>query len=102
MRGISSNPNSKFGPWWSFLPPRGPISKYRSDYEICHQWSPLDKLISCKIKAGTKVVIGNGQSATCSDHLSYPASSARQIYIQDALQNLTRCKVYTGVFKWKS
>ena len=64
--------------------------------------SPLDKLISCKINAGTKVVIGNGQSAACSDYLSYPASSARQIYIQDALQNLTRCKVYTGVFKWKS
>lgn len=27
----NSNPNSQFGRWWSFAPPAGPVSAYRSD-----------------------------------------------------------------------
>ncbi|MEJ2682474.1 MAG: hypothetical protein P8144_13670, partial [Gammaproteobacteria bacterium] len=36
----STNPNSEKGQWWAFYKPKGLVSQYRSDYEICYQWSP--------------------------------------------------------------
>ena len=97
----STNPNSKFGKWWAFQKPAGDISKYRSDYEICYQWSPLDKLVSCTLKADTKVVVGTGQSAECSEFLTYPVSSKQQIYIDDAGNSLTNCTIFQGEFSRK-
>ena len=35
----------------------------------------------CKIKVGTHIVIGPGQSADCSEGLSYAKSSANQVFI---------------------
>jgi len=52
----STNPNSKFGKWWAFQKPTGKISTYRSEYEICYQWSPLDKLVSCILKPEVKLL----------------------------------------------
>ncbi len=75
----STNPNSKMGQWWAFEQPIGKVAKYRSDYEICYQWSPLDQLVRCSLKPGTKVVVGTGQSAECSQYLTYPASDKQQI-----------------------
>ena len=97
----STNPNSKFGQWWAFNKPLGEIAKYRSDYEICYGWSPLDKLVSCTLKAETKVVVGTGQSAECSEYLTYPASDKQQIYMEDPAGSLVDCTVYTGEFSWK-
>ena len=97
----STNPNSKFGKWWAFQKPTGDISKYRSDYEICYQWSPLDKLVSCTLKADTKVVVGTGQSAECSEFLTYPVSNKQQVYIDDASNSLTNCTTFKGEFSWK-
>lgn len=97
----STNPNSQLGDWWAFYEPAGKVAKYRSDYEICYQWSPLDKMTSCTLKAGSKVVIGNGQSAFCSDYLSYPASAALQIYMQNAGEQTDACSSFSGVFKWQ-
>lgn len=97
----STNPNSKFGNWWAFNEPSGSITKYRSDYEICYQWSPLDKLVRCTLKAGTKVVIGTGQSTQCSEYLSYPTSMTQQIYIKNAKNAFDNCEEFDGQFNWK-
>lgn len=97
----STNPNSELGIWWAFHRPEGKVSQYRSDYEICYQWSPLDKLTTCTLKAGVKVVVGTGQSATCSEYLTYPVSAAKQIYIQDAGTSVSNCTVYDAKFSWE-
>jgi hypothetical protein len=97
----STNPNSKFGNWWAFQKPVGKISAYRSGYEICYQWSPLDKLVRCTLKPGTKIVLGTGQSAECSKYLTYPVSDKQQVFIPDAAMVLTNCKVFDGVFSWE-
>lgn len=97
----STNPGSEKGKWWAASKPKGKTAGYREDYEICYQWSPLDKLTSCTLKAGTKVVIGNGQSAECSQYLTYPVSAAQQIYIENAAASVEDCKTYDAVFSWK-
>jgi hypothetical protein len=97
----STNPNSQYGQWWAFNKPEGRIAQYRSDYEICYQWSPLDKMVSCTLKAGTKIVVGNGQSASCSEYLSYPVSAKQQIYLVDAQSAVENCTNYDGVMSWK-
>lgn len=96
----STNPNSQFGDWWAFDRPSGKVSKYRSDYEICYQWSPLDKMTQCTLKADVKVVVGTGQSAVCSEYLTYPTSAKRQIYIEDASQSVIDCTTFDGEFSW--
>ena len=97
----STNPTSKLGQWWAFNQPAGRSAQYREDYEICYQWSPLDKMAKCTLKSGTKVVIGNGQSAKCSQYLTYPVSKKQQIYIADASNAVVSCKVYDGVMAWE-
>jgi len=97
----STNPNSKFGKWWAFQKPSGKISTYRSEYEICYQWSPLDKLVSCTLAPETKIVVGTGQSAECSEYLTYQVSDKQQIYIDNASVSLTGCTIFDGEFSWK-
>lgn len=97
----STNVNSRFGKWWAFNRPAGKVAQYRYDYEICYQWSPLDKLIHCNLNSGAKVIIGTGQSAKCSPYLTYPASTARQIYIEQASTVVSDCKQYDAVFDWR-
>lgn len=96
----STNPNSQYGQWWAFDQPSGPVAQYRADYEICYQWSPLDKLASCTLKAGTKVVVGTGQSAKCSEYLSYPVSETQQIFIVDAADAVADCSISDGMLSW--
>jgi len=97
----STNQNSKLGQWWAFKPPTGKISKYRAEYEICYQWSPLDTLVSCTLKPGVTVVVGTGQSAECSQYLTYSASDKQQIFIKDASMTVTNCTILDGQFSWK-
>lgn len=97
----STNPNSQFGQWWSFQLPSGSTAQYRENYEICYQWSPLDKLVKCTLKPGTKVVVGNGQSAQCSEYLSYPVSKQQQVFITDAADAVHSCESYDSVMSWK-
>ncbi|GIC76551.1 hypothetical protein [Moritella sp. F3] len=96
----SSNSASEFGEWWALKSPRGQIAQYRSDYQICYQWSPLDKMTLCSLKAGAKVVIGTGQSATCSSYLDYPTSAKKQVYVANAEANLFDCNSYNAEFNW--
>jgi len=97
----STNPQSQFGQWWALKKPAGLIANYRKDYEICYQWSPLDKMAKCTLKAGTKVVIGNGQSATCSAYLTYPVSPEQQVFLLDAVDRVGDCQVFDGVMEWR-
>lgn len=96
----STNPNSQFGQWWAFSRPRGEISQYRADYEICYQWSPLDRMMICQLKPGTNIVVGTGQSAKCSEYLTYPASASLQVYVEHAQDVLMNCRLFTAHFKW--
>ncbi len=98
----STNPNSSMGHWWAFNRPQGRVSQYRTDYEICYQWSPLDKLTHCTLKAGSKVVVGTGQSAECSPYLTYPASAEKQIFIADAAAVVSDCTTYEANFNWQA
>jgi len=97
----STNENSRYGQWWAFTQPEGKIADYRSDYEICYQWSPLDKMTQCTLKAGSKVVVGTGQSVRCSDYLNYSASSELQIFITNAESVSNSCQDFDGLFQWK-
>ncbi|MCY7294717.1 hypothetical protein [Alteromonas sp. a30] len=97
----STNPGSEKGNWWAFSQPEGSTAKYREDYEICYQWSPIDMMTQCKIEAGTQVVIGPGQSAFCSQYLTYPTSAAKQIFMTDAASATTNCNTFQGVFQWQ-
>lgn len=96
----STNPNSRLGQWWASARPSGLVSEYREDFEICYQWSPLDKLVSCKLAPGSKVVIGTGQSAVCSEYLTYPVSAAKQIFILDAGNKTSECEDFDAVMGW--
>jgi hypothetical protein len=97
----STNPGSQFGNWWAWQQPQGRVADYRHDYEICYQWSPLDKLARCTLKPGVLLVVGTGQSAVCSPYLGYPVSGAQQIFLDNAASALTDCTLYDGHFDWK-
>lgn len=97
----STNPNSRFGNWWAFEKPAGKISTHRAEYQICYQWTPLDKLETCMLKPGTKLVVGTGQSIKCSEFLSYSVSDTLQIFIDDAKNSLINCSSFDGEFNWK-
>ena len=97
----TTNPNSRLGHWWAFTKPTGKTAQYRTDYEICYQFSPLDKLSQCQLAAGAKIVVGTGQSVKCSDYLTYPAAAAKQVYIQDAGSVLNSCQDFDEVFDWQ-
>ena len=98
----STNSKSEKGNWWAFNKPKGEISQYRANYEICYQWSPLDKLVTCTLKKGTEVVVGTGQSAECSKYLIYPASESKQIYIDNPTGNiLANCTRNVSTFNWQ-
>ena len=98
----STNQGSQMGNWWTFSKPEGSVSQYREKEAVCYQWTPLDMLTSCTLTAGARIVVGTGQSAKCSDYLTYPVSSAKQIYIdKDSVTAYTRnCTTETGQFKW--
>lgn len=97
----STRTMSELGEWWALKSPRGDIAEYRRDYQICYQDTPLDKLTLCSLKAGAKVVIGTGQSMTCSDSVSYQVSATKQVYVENADGNLFDCSSYNAEFNWK-
>lgn len=96
-----THPQSKLGAWWALEEPSGSVSTYRKDYEICYQWSPLDRLVKCTLRAGAKVVLGTGQSVVCSEHLSYSTSASLQLYVADAAQDALDCTDFDGMLSWQ-
>lgn len=100
----STNPGSRIGSWWAFEKASGSVSQYRRDYEICTQYSPLDRLTQCKLKTGSMIVVGTGQSAQCDQYLTYPASASLQIYMSKDKANVSvnNCEDFDGEFAWKA
>jgi hypothetical protein len=72
---------TEFGRWWSFSRPSGPVAAYREQNAICAEWSALDVVSECTIKAGARFVVGPGQSARCDGGVVYPKSAVNQVYI---------------------
>ncbi|MDO6705502.1 hypothetical protein [Photobacterium sp. 1_MG-2023] len=97
----STNPNSQFGAWWATSQPNGKVAQYREGYEICYQWSPLDKMTRCELSPGSKLVIGNGQSAQCSEWLTYPVSAEQQLYLEGTETLVSNCQTFDAVFGWE-
>jgi len=75
-----------YGSWWSFDSPQGPKIQYRKDNGICPSWSTLDRLSSCTIKVGAKIVVGPGQSAKCAES-TYAKSAVNQVFIPNDSRN---------------
>jgi hypothetical protein len=82
---------SKAGHWWTFEKPAGTYAKYRKDYNICPEWSPLDDIEKCEFTSGTQIVLGPGQSATCKYCLVLGVSPSQQIYLSIADFNKLTC-----------
>ncbi len=77
------------GSWWSFDQPGDSRTAYQVANDICPEWSALDMVHSCKIKVGTHIVVGTGQSAQC-DKEFLKQSATNQVYIN----NDTRKNIY--------
>ena len=80
----SGRPGGEYGIWWSFYPPAGPRDIYRIKNEICPSWSRLDRVTQCRLKIGSEIVIGPGQSVQCDKRdgdVGYPQSVDIQVYV---------------------
>lgn len=79
-----AKPYTMLGKWWSFNDPYNNLTKaeYRDAYVICEEWSPLDMYVKATLKAGSVIIVGEGQSAQCSDTVPrvLHASAALQVY----------------------
>lgn len=75
-----------YGRWWSLEAPQGPRSQYQQQNAICPEWSPLNVVSACRLKVGSRVVIGPGQSAQCAAS-SIPASAVNQVYVPNDSRN---------------
>lgn len=76
----SAKSYTEFGKWWSLGKPTGTVDSYRAENAICPEWSELNQLTRCTLKAGAHVVIGPGQSASCMA-LTYAKSAVNQVYM---------------------
>ena len=89
-----------YGSWWSFEEPEGPKQEYREDNGICPSWSTLDRMTSCTIKVGSKIVVGPGQSAECKN-FTYPKSDVNQVFIaNDSRDNIILVDNCTEAINW--
>ena len=98
----SNNPYSRLGKWWTAKPIEGKVRTYRKSYEICPKYSPIDKMVSCHLPKGAHVVIGEGESAKCSQYLTYPRSEELQVYLpKQTVQTVHSCSDFDGYFNWQ-
>ena len=89
-----------YGRWWSLEVPQGPRSQYQQQNAICPEWSPLNVVSACKLKVGSRVVIGPGQSAQCVGS-SIPASAVNQVYVpNDSRHNVLFVENCTEAQAW--
>jgi len=72
---------TQLGRWWTLGAPTGTRAEYQKDYVICDGWSRLDRVVACKLKVGSRFVIGPGQSVRCDEGPSYAKSAKNQVFI---------------------
>ncbi len=85
----SQGRNNRFGQWWTYDRPHGTQTDFRRDYAVCQGWNEVSWVTTCKLKKGSVVAIGPGQSVdqdTCAKKgESYPANQRDwQIWISEA------------------
>lgn len=83
----ASKPWSAFGGWWSLTRPQGPRTEYAQQNAICPEWSALDQLVTCRIKAGSEVVVGTTQDVTCGDGQQLAKNAGIQLYMANDSRN---------------
>jgi hypothetical protein len=84
---------TQLGRWWSFQRPSGPVEAYRAANAICPEWSALDVVSECRLKAGARIVVGPGQSATC-EKGAFPASPTNQVFVPNDTRDPANQKVF--------
>jgi hypothetical protein len=77
---------TKFGRWWSFNKPTGSREDYRKANDICPSWSELNQVSQCKLKVGSHIVVGPGQSAQCKS-MKLPKSPVNQVFVPNDSRN---------------
>ncbi len=81
-----NKPYTKYGRWWSLNKPTGSKEEYREANDICPSWSELNQVSQCKLKVGSKIVIGPGQSATCKTK-TLDKSPVNQVFVPNDSRN---------------
>lgn len=77
----SAKSYSALGSWWALTRPDGTLDQYRAAFAICPEWGPRDRLVVCRLKPGSQIVLGTTQSIKCAGETSYPQSANIQVYI---------------------
>lgn len=87
---------TELGRWWTLTRPSGTREAFRVRYAVCAEWSALDRVSRCELRAGARFVMGPGQSARCEGGVMLPRSADPQVYIDnDARQQrvlVERCE----------
>ncbi|HLX54999.1 MAG TPA: hypothetical protein VKR58_13725, partial [Aquella sp.] len=99
---------SEIGRWWGWTPPyydNGTKANYVQRYNMCPEWgNTLSNVISCRVNAGTLIVMGPGQDVTCVDGTKHNQSKVNQVYIPNAwnyINPLTDCSTPGTPEEWK-
>lgn len=86
----------QYGGYWSVGTLPKSKATYRAEANVCEEYNSLATFSVCKIKPGTVVAIGRGQSATCKVGRSYPQSASLQVMIVGNPENAVwQCSTYT-------
>jgi hypothetical protein len=76
-------PTSERGRWWTLERPTGSRAEYRAANVICPEWSALDALTRCELRAGARFVLGPGQSTRCADGSRLEGNAHPQVFIDN-------------------
>ncbi|MCH9685836.1 MAG: hypothetical protein K0V04_30665 [Deltaproteobacteria bacterium] len=61
----AKKPGGPLGGWWTLSKPAPPKQEYRESFAICPAWNDLSMINTCTLAAGTVVLVGPTQSASC-------------------------------------
>lgn len=84
-------PESRIGRWWALQKPSGSRDDYRRAYAICPEWSEANRSVTCKVRAGSTVMLGIGQSAKCAGGIEYPVAPTVQMFVPDPASAMEGC-----------
>ena len=79
----------QWGKYWTDFPVPN-AHMLRQGLAVCTEWNAGKKLTTCTLPAGTVVVRGGGQTATCADGKTLPGGKIQTV-IFDAETTLTGC-----------
>ncbi|EDM74968.1 hypothetical protein PPSIR1_18957 [Plesiocystis pacifica SIR-1] len=62
---LTDSPAGPIGSWWSLSKPSGDKRAYADAVGICPAWNDLSMVMTCTLAAGSVVLVGPTQSASC-------------------------------------